>query len=164
VLIAVVGIKDESAANRVEATLRGRDPSCSIKLDRVRELIEVASSVSASELCDAIQDAGFIAKPVNFVPGTWSFRDVVRLLLRAVLFSVLGGLGSAVVGIGAGILNMEVDPACSSPTDEGACAMAIPMFAIGFAFLGGAICGGITLVRGGIRQLRAWNVNRQATL
>ena len=163
-LIGVVGIKDELGAGRVEAVLRARDPSCIIKIDRARELIEVTSSVSASELCDAIQDAGFIAKQLKFVPGAWSYRDAARLLLRAFMFGLLGALGSGIIGIGAGILNLEINPECSLPTDEGACAMGIPLFAIGFGFLGGGICGAATLVRGGIRLARAWNVNRQATL
>ena len=162
-LIAVVGIKDELDADRVEAALRARDPSSIIRIDRTRELIEITSSVSASELCEVIQDAGFIAKPVNLSRGAWSFGDTLRLLLRAVLFGVLGAIASAIVGVGAGVLNLEIDPECASATDEGACAMGIPLFAVGFGVLGGGICGGITLLRGGIRLIRAWQLNRQAT-
>jgi hypothetical protein len=144
--------------------LRTHDPDAVINIDRVRELIDVTSVVPVADLCDAIQDAGFIAKPLNATPGAWSFGSTVRLLLRAVLFGCLGALGSAVVGIGIGILNLETNPECSAATDEGACAMGIVGFAFGFAFLGGGICGAITLIRGGMRLVRAWQVSRQATL
>ena len=160
----MAGIKNELDANRVEAAIRGRDPAAIIKIDRARGMVDVTSVNSAADLCDAIQDVGFIAKPVKSVPGMLSFRDTARLLLRALLFGVLGALGSAIVGVGAGVLNLETNSECWSPTDEGACAMGIPLFAIGFGFVGGGICGAITLVRGGIRLHHAWRLSRQAAL
>jgi hypothetical protein len=163
-LIRVVGLKDEASATATIAALRTCDPEAAIKVDHQRGLIDITSAVSVPELCAVLHDAGFIAGPMKFTPGTWSAGDTLRLLLRTFLFAVPGAFGGTIVGVAVGILNVVFNPECTSGGDEGACAMGIPLIAIGFAVLGGGITGGITLVRGGIRLYRAWRVSRQATL
>jgi hypothetical protein len=161
----VVGLKDKASAAATVAALRTRDPeAAAIKVDHQRGLIDITSAVSVSELSAVLHDVGFIAAPIKSTPGTWSASDTLRLLLRTILFAVLGALGGIIVGVGVGILNVVFNPDCTSGGDEGACAMGIPLIAIGFAVLGGGIAGGITLVRGAIRLHRAWHVSRQTTL
>lgn len=163
-LIRVVGLKDEASAAATIAALRTRDPTVAIKIDDQRGLIEITSAVSVSELCAVLHDAGFIAAPIKSSPGTWSARDTLRLLSRTILFAVLGAFGGIIAGVGVGILNVVFNPDCTSGGDEGACAMGIPLIAIGFAVLGGGITGGTTLIRGGIRLHRAWRTTQHATL
>jgi hypothetical protein len=163
-LIRVVGLKDETSAAATIAVLHARDPKAAIKVDHQRGLIDITSEVSVRELCGVLHDAGFIAAAIKSIPGTWRVSDALRLLLRTILFAVLGAFGGIIVGVGVGILNVVFDPDCTSGGDEGACAMGIPLIAIGFAVLGGGITGGITLVRGGIHLHRAWRVSRQTTL
>jgi hypothetical protein len=163
-LIRVVGLKDEVSAAATIAALRTCDPKAAIKVDHQRGLIDITSAVSVAELCAVLHNAGFIAAPMKFTPGTWNARDPLRLLLRTILFAVSGAFGGIIVGVGVGILNVVLNPDCTSGGDEGACAMGIPLIAIGFAVLGGGITGGITLVRGGIRLHRAWRVSRQTAL
>lgn len=113
------------------------------------------------ELCAVLHDAGFIAAPTKSTPGTWRARDTLQLLLRTILFATLGAFGGTVVGIGVGVLNVVFNPDCRSGGDEGACAMGIPLIAIGFAVLSGGIAGGITMARGGMRLHRAWRESRR---
>jgi hypothetical protein len=163
-LIRVVGLEDEASAAATIAALRTGDPNAAIKVDHQRGLIDITSEVPVRELCGVLHDAGFIAAPIKSTPGTWSARDTLRLLLRTILFALPGAFGGIIIGVGVGILNVVFNPECTSGGDEGACAMGIPLIAIGFAVLGGGITGGITLVRGGIRLHRAWRVSRQTTL
>jgi len=163
-LIRVVGIEGEAGAAAAEAALRTRDAAAAIRMDRRQGLIDVTSTMPITELCAAIQDAGLIAVPLESTPGRWSVGDMMLLLLRIVLFAIAGAFGGAVVGIGVGILNVMVNPDCTSGGDEGACAMGVPLIAVGFAVLGAGICGGMTLIRGGIRLRRAWRASRQTTL
>ena len=163
-LIRVVGLKDKTNAAAIIAALRTRDPEATIKIDHQRGLIDVTSEASVPELCAVLHDTGFIAAPIKSTPGEWSANDTLRLLLRTILFAGLGAFGGTVVGVGVGILNLTLNSDCTSGGDEGACAMGIPLIAIGFAVVGGGITGVITLVRGGLRLHRAWRVSRQVTL
>ena len=74
-------------------------------------------------------------------------NDCIATPLRTILFAGLGAFGGTIVGVGVGVLNLTLNSDCTSGEDEGACAMGIPLIAVGFPVVGGGITGVITLVR-----------------
>ncbi|MBV9735951.1 MAG: hypothetical protein JO209_08570 [Acidisphaera sp.] len=83
-----------------------------------------------------------------------SAGGAARLAGCALLFAVLGAMGGGIVGLIAGVANLTLNPVCSAAGDEGACAMGIPQFVLGFAGMGALAAAAATLTRGVVRQRR----------
>jgi len=118
--------------------------------------VEVDAAVPLLELCAALQDAGYVAAPLKHRPGGVDLRDLLRLFARTLLFALPAAIVGGLLGLAAIILLISSAPSCNSAGNESACAMAMPLYVVGFAVIGGSIAGLLTLARGSWRLYRKW--------
>jgi hypothetical protein len=156
----VVGIGDPAAEAAVEIALLACDPQARIEADWATGLVDIASPAAPDALCAALLDAGFIAAPVKSGRPRIRFRDLVKLAARALLFALLASVGGAIAGLIAGVANVVWNSECHSGGDEGACAMGIPLIAIGFAGIAALAAAAVTLARGAFRLHRHGSLRR----
>lgn len=149
--LAVAGLIDHVEAERAIAVLRTVDPQLRASALLAEGLLTIHSARSPAVFCAALEVAGFAAAPTARRPRRFTFDRVAPVVGRAVLFALLWIIPGGIIGIGAAILNMQVNPQCGAG-DSGGCAMAIPAIAVMFAILAAVLAALVTLMRG-IRRL-----------
>lgn len=153
-LIRVAGIRNGADAAAIEAAIRRCDPAAAIRADWASDLLDVASAKSAAALCGAVTEAGFACAPLRRRPPAFSPRDVLALLGRAVLFAALGAVAGAILGFAGMLAIVTYSPSCHVASDEGACAMGIPVASAGCAGIAALLAAAATMVRGALRLAR----------
>jgi hypothetical protein len=154
-LLRITGVRDPAASAAVAAALHAHDPNCRISGEWRDDLVEISSASTPETLVAVLRDAGFVAIPLQARPRPTDVRGIAGLAGRTVLFAVLGLVGGAILGLVAGIANDMFSPECHSAHDEGACAMGIVTFPVGFAVIGAMAASIVTVVRGALRLYRA---------
>jgi len=149
-VLSITGAHGPADAAKVEAALRRCDPGAQFWTDWPRGLVALRSAAPASALCAAVQGAGYGVLVRSGPAARGSVAGILgRIILYAVLASVLGG----VVGVGLGLANSMLNPDCTRPGSSGGCAIGVGLFGIGLGLLGipvGAVAG---LIHGLVRRL-----------
>ena len=150
-LLRIADVPDHAARLAVEAAIRAADPGASIEADWRMGLVDVAGTVPPDDLCMSLRLAGFSVEVLAHRPRVVTAHDYLMLLLEALGFAMVGGVGGTILGGMLGALYVRVNPNCESVTDGGSCTSVVILIAVGAAAICAVVVAAVTLVIGMLR-------------